>query len=278
MPDTADRIHPTAIIEGTVELADDVIVGPGCVIRGDVTIGAGTKLIGQVWIEGPATIGASNLIYPFSSIGFAPQSRAYDPAKPGHGIVIGDHNILRECFTMHRAMTDDGPTRLGDHGFLMSSAHIGHDCQVGSWMTMATGAVLAGHVTVGDRVTLGGGAGVHQFTHVGRGSMLAGHATALQGILPWHSVVERSNAVGLNRVGLKRNGIVGEERETISWIYRTINREGLSFAKAIARLRERADEPAVAEALTVIDGTRGGICTENARTRRERRTQSTGES
>ena len=71
------EIHPSAIVTGEVELADDVTVGPGCVLDGTVgpiTVGAGNCLVGHVYLYGPLTIGVGNTIYPFACLGFAPQS------------------------------------------------------------------------------------------------------------------------------------------------------------------------------------------------------------
>jgi UDP-N-acetylglucosamine acyltransferase len=58
------EIHPTAIIDPDAELAADVSVGPYCIIGKQVKIGAGTRLISHVCIEGPTTIGANCIIYP----------------------------------------------------------------------------------------------------------------------------------------------------------------------------------------------------------------------
>ncbi len=83
------KIHPSACIDGDVTLADDVVVGPGCVITGrpgPVRIGAGTVLRAQVHIEGPCTIGERNTFYPCTSAGFPPQDVSFDPALPGPGL------------------------------------------------------------------------------------------------------------------------------------------------------------------------------------------------
>ena len=67
------QIHSTAILEGDIALADDVVVGPHCVLEGDITIGSGTRLIGNVYLTGKLAIGERNVVYPFSCIGFAAQ-------------------------------------------------------------------------------------------------------------------------------------------------------------------------------------------------------------
>ena len=50
---------------------------------------------------------------------------------------------------------------------------------------MSNCAGLAGHVTVEDRVVIGGIAGVHQFVKVGRNAMIGGLAKVVQDIPPF---------------------------------------------------------------------------------------------
>ena len=61
------QIHPSSIVDARAELADDVQIGPGCVIDGPVKIGAGTRLIGNVHLHGRVALGAGNLLYPSSA-------------------------------------------------------------------------------------------------------------------------------------------------------------------------------------------------------------------
>ncbi len=75
------NIHSTAILEGEVNLADDVQLGPHCVLAGPITVGPGTRLIGTVYLQGPLTLGANNTIYPFTCLGFAPQHAQFDPKR-----------------------------------------------------------------------------------------------------------------------------------------------------------------------------------------------------
>jgi UDP-N-acetylglucosamine acyltransferase len=255
------EVHPTAILEGDVLLADDVRVGPHCVISGPVRIGPGCRLIGNVYVHGPVTMGAENLVYPFSCIGFAPQSVSYDDAVPGHGVVIGDRNRLREGVTIHRAMTDDGPTRIGDDNFFMATSHAGHDAQVGNECILANGAMLGGHTHLGDRVNIGGGTAVHQFVRIGRGAMLSGGVATSRDVPPWFMLTGISVCGSINLIGLRRNGVSREEIDDVRWVYRTLSREGLSLKSAVERLKERRDRPLVAEYVAFIETSDRGICT-----------------
>ncbi|MCH7573357.1 MAG: acyl-ACP--UDP-N-acetylglucosamine O-acyltransferase, partial [Planctomycetes bacterium] len=108
------EIHPTAILEGDINLADDVEIGPGCVLTGPITIGPGTRLIGHVWLNGPLTLGEGNTLYPNACLGFAPQDISWDPKKAGAGLMVGNGNLFREGVNIHRATSDDTPTSIGD--------------------------------------------------------------------------------------------------------------------------------------------------------------------
>ena len=56
----ATLIADTACVDPRAEIADDVEIGPYCVVGPDVKIGRGTRLIGHVCILGVTTIGEHN--------------------------------------------------------------------------------------------------------------------------------------------------------------------------------------------------------------------------
>lgn len=253
-------IHASAIVDDECDLAADVEVGPGCVLTGPLTIGPGCKLVGHCYLYGPLTLGAGNVIYPFVCLGFAPQSVSYDPSKPGKGLVIGDHNTFREGVTIHRAMTDHGPTMIGHRNFFMANSHAGHDCIVGSHCIFANGALLAGHVTIDNRVTMGGNATVHQFCRIGRGAMLSGNVGVGRDLPPFFTLTGINTAGSLNVVGLRRSGMSADQIHDVRWVYKTLYRAGLSITEAKEVLRERADSPIVAEYLQFIEASKRGIC------------------
>lgn len=253
-------VHPSAVLDGDVRLADDVRIGPNCVLTGPVTIGAGTSLIGGVYVNGPATLGRDNTLYPFTCVGFAPQHTRYDAKAPGEGVRIGDGNIFREHTTVHRAMTDEGPTTIGSRNYFMTSAHVGHDARVGDECTLVTGTMLGGHVQLADWVTMGGGSGVHQFCRVGRGAMLAGIISITVDLPPFFLASGTNVCAGPNIVGMRRRGLSRDEIEDVRWVFRTLYRSGLSFASAKRRLRERAERPMVAEYVEFLDASQRPIC------------------
>ena len=148
-------IHPSAVIDPSAELADNVEVGPFSVIGPGVTIGAGTVIGPQVVIMGPTTIGPGNRIHPFASIGGVPQDKKY--AGEATRLEIGAGNTIFESVTISRGtVQDEGLTRIGDDNWIMAYVHIAHDCDVGSHTILANCTTLAGHVVVEDWAILGG--------------------------------------------------------------------------------------------------------------------------
>ena len=254
------RVHPTASLDGEVELADDVEIGPHCVLTGPITIGAGCRLIGNVWLQGPLTLGERNLLYPFSCLGFAPQDVKWDPAQPGAGLVIGSGNVFREGVTIHRATSDQTPTRVGNQNYWMAYSHAGHDSLIGNDCIFANGTLLAGFVRVEDRVITGGTTCVHQFCRVGRGAMLSGTMGLTRDLPPWFMLTGTNTAGSINMIGLRRSGASQEAIEDVRWVYKTLYRCGISIAAAIEVIRERAGRPIVDEYLEFFASSKRGIC------------------
>lgn len=267
------QVHSTAILEGDVQLADDAIIGPHCVLDGTlgpIRVGPDTRLRGHVYLNGPVTLGARNRLYPFVTIGFSPQSISYDHDHPGEGVIIGSGNILREQVTIHRAMTTDGPTTVGDDNYFMVASHVGHDCRVGHRCMFANSAMLAGHVTVGDRVVFGGGAGVQQFVRVGHHCMLSGNTGATRDLPPGFMLTSINIAGSINLVGLRRGGYTPAQIDDVRWAYKIICREGHGLRAAVAALHEREASPIVREYIEFINTAKRGIVTARANAGRGR--------
>ena len=236
------EIHPTAIVDDQVQLAEDVVIGPRCTLSGPITIGHGTRLVGDCWISGPTRIGSGNTVYPFTTIGFAPQSRSVDASHMGPGVLIGKDNVIREHVTINRALTDDAPTTIGNNNYIMAQAHAGHDVLVGDNVTLANSVHLAGHTIVEDEVTIGGGTCIHQYVRLGHGAMLAGGCATTRDVLPWFVVTAYNVAASINLVGMRRQGLTADEIANVRWVFKTINRRGLSIPSAIDEIRQRAEE------------------------------------
>src|SRR5437870_1867214 len=106
------RIHPTALVDPTAELASDVRIGPYTLIGPQVRIGEGTVLESHVIIDSWTTIGRECHIWPGAKLGGPPQDRKYQGERTY--LVIGDRNVIREDVTIHRATGEGHATRIGD--------------------------------------------------------------------------------------------------------------------------------------------------------------------
>lgn len=235
--DPSARIDPTARIERNVRVEAEVIVGPHCVI------GEGTRLRVRSIIVAHTTMGRDNDVHPYAVLGNDPQDRAYDPSKP-NALLIGDRNIFREFVTVGRGTGDGPPTRIGSGCMLMSSAHVGHNSQIGDDVVMANSTAIAGHVTMGSRVVTAGGAMVHQFCHIGDGVMFRGNAAASQHVPPFVVIRETNLVAGLNAIGLRRDPAITEaDQRQLKKAYRAIyrSRGGRNLHETLDELE--ADDP-----------------------------------
>lgn len=225
------QIHPTAIVSPQVRIGEGATIGPYCVLEGPIEIGPGTRLVSHVVATGPLQLGSECEIHPFVVLGGAPQDYAYKGERSY--CRIGDRVVIREGVSVHRGTAPESETVIGNDCMFMANTHVAHNCRVGDHVVMVNSALLAGHVTVGTRVTLGGGAMVHQFVEIGEYAMVGGAGRISQNVVPFTTVVERAHCIGLNRVGLRRNGFSAEEVRELSHLYKAIlrNKSG-AFAAA----------------------------------------------
>jgi UDP-N-acetylglucosamine acyltransferase len=224
------HVHPTAIIAPTVTLQDNVSIGAYCVVDGNTTIKAGTRLLSHVVVSGNTTIGENCTVYPFATIGLPPQDLKY--GGEASRVEIGANTVIREHVTVHAGTQGGGLlTRVGAGCLLMVGVHIAHDCQVGDGVILANNATLAGHVTVGDNVVIGGLAAVHQFVRIGKHAMIGGLSGVEHDVLPFATVMgERAHLAGLNIVGLKRRGFSREDIHALRRAVRDLFREDSTVA------------------------------------------------
>jgi UDP-N-acetylglucosamine acyltransferase len=235
-------IHPTAIVDPKSKVHSSCKIGPYCVIGAEVELGEGCHLVSHVAIEGPTKIGTDNGIFPFVSIGMAPQDITYagEPTR----LEIGDHNEIREFVTINRGTVKGGGcTRVGDYNLIMAYAHIAHDCQVGSHIIMANASTLGGHVAVGDWANLGAFSPVHHFARVGAHSIIGGGSIITRDVLPFSktSAERGAKAYGLNAVGLERRGFSKERIKKLHHAYRVLLASKLNTSQALEKLKAEAD-------------------------------------
>jgi UDP-N-acetylglucosamine acyltransferase len=234
-------VHPSAEVSPRAELAAGVSVGAFAVIGDGVTLGRGTVIDSHVVIQGPTRIGAENHVFPYASVGLAPQDKKY--RGEDSRLEIGDRNTLREFVTLHRGTElGGGLTRIGSDNLLMVYAHVAHDCVIGDRTILANAATLGGHVEIEDWATVSALAGVHQFCRVGSHAYLGGSSVATMDVLPFSMTVgDRARVYGLNRVGLERRGFEPARVKAIRDAFRVLVQSGLPTSEALVRLEGLED-------------------------------------
>lgn len=235
-------IHKTAIVADSAIIADNVKIGPYCVIDENVEIGSGSRIDSHVVINGPTVIGENNHIYQFASIGDDPQDKKY--AGEATKLVIGNGNTIREYCTISRGtVQDDGITSIGDDNWVMAYAHIAHDCRIGSHTILANGATLAGHVHVGDWAIFAGFSGAHQFCRIGAHAFLGMYAGTSRDVSAYTMIAgQPPTPRGINSEGLKRRGFTPVQIRNIKEAYKLVYRQGVKLGDAITELTSRLDE------------------------------------
>lgn len=196
--------HTSAVIDPAAKIGRHVSIGPYCVVGPDVEIGDEVTLHSHVVVTGHTTVGKGCQIYPFASIGTAPQDLKFRGETSR--LEIGENTVIREHVTMNPGTEGGGMvTKVGAHCLIMVGAHIAHDCKLGDHVIMANNATLAGHVEIGDHAVLGGLSAVHQFVRIGAHAMIGGMSGVENDVIPYGTVMgERANLSGLNLVGLER--------------------------------------------------------------------------
>jgi UDP-N-acetylglucosamine acyltransferase len=260
MPDTiapqavAAFVHPTAIVARGARLGVGVRVGPYCSVGTNVVIEDGAELVSHVVVDGHTRIGPDVVLYPFCTVGLAPQDLKYrgQPTR----CEIGARTQVREHCTVHRGtVTGRGITRVGTDCLLMAVAHVAHDCTLGDHVILANNAVMGGHVSIGDHAVIGGAAAIHQFVRIGRAAMIGGVSGVEADVIPFGSVMgNRARLVGLNVIGLKRRGFDKAQVQLLHNAFRDLFRRDGVFAQRLSAVRSHyGDEALVAEVLDFID-------------------------
>jgi UDP-N-acetylglucosamine acyltransferase len=230
------HIHPTAVVDPRAEIGRDCLVGPFCVVEAGAVVGDGCQLEARSIVKSRTTLGCHNEIGEGAVIGGKAQHlHVHDP---GGTLTIGDHNRVRENVTIHRGWNNDAATTVGDHNLLMVGSHVGHDCRVGSHCVLVNHVLLGGHVQVEDRAYVGGGSAVHQFCRIGRLAMIGGLSRIVQDVPPFVMVEGGlTQVVGLNKIGLRRNGYTADQIVQLKQAYRVIYREGRRWSEVLAILK-----------------------------------------
>jgi UDP-N-acetylglucosamine acyltransferase len=262
------NVHATAVVESGARLGEGVRIGPFCVVGSEVSLGDGVELLSHVVVTGRTTIGARTKLFPFASIGHQPQDLKYK-GEPST-LDVGSDCLIREGVTMNPGTEGGGmKTVVGDRCAFLANSHVGHDCFVGNNVIFSNGVMIAGHVTVGDFVIMGGGAGVIQFARVGAHSFLGAMSGLENDLIPYGMALgNRAHLSGLNIIGLQRRGFAREDIHSLRRAYRALFADEGTLQERVEDVeKEFADNPIVKEILAFVRaGGKRSLCVPHAET------------
>jgi len=255
-------IHPTAAVAPGAVIGQGCRIGPGCVVGPDVVLGNGVELISHVVVDGHTRLGDGVKVFPFATVGMAPQDLKYkgEPTR----CEIGPRTLIREHATVHRGSVGGaGVTTVGADCMIMAVAHVAHDCTLHDRVIIANNVMLGGHVEIGDTVFVGGGTAIHQFVRIGRQAVIGGMSGVEADVIPYGSAMgNRARMIGLNLIGLKRRGFSRPQIHALRGAFRLLFKESGVFSERLAEAERRWPEDAqVAEMLAFIKApSKRGLC------------------
>jgi UDP-N-acetylglucosamine acyltransferase len=252
-------IHPTAIVEDGADVHESVSVGPYSIIESGAVIGAECVIESCVRVFGATRMGRGNRVCHGVTLGAEPQDLGFSPErrKP---LTIGDRNHFKENVNVSCGLHSAEGTRIGSENYLMSFSHVGHDCSVGDSNIFANAATLAGHVELEHHAFLSGQVAVHQFCRIGAYAMIAGVTGVPQDVPPFVIADgHRAKIVGINSVGLRRNGFSAEQRNRIKAVYRIVFRSGLRLPAALAKAEKACPSEETQQIVRFIQSGRRGV-------------------
>ncbi len=252
------KIHKTAIVAKKAEIAESVEIGPNVIIEDDVIIAPGVKIMANAYICAGTEIGENTIIHMGAVIGNAPQDHSFKGKKTF--TKIGKNNIIREYVTIHRGTEEGSSTVIGDNNFIMVQAHLGHNCRTEDNVIIANGALLAGHVEVGESAFISGNVVFHQFCRIGRYAMIGGFTGVNKDVPPYMIVRGPSAVRGINLVGLRRAKFSTDVIREIKEAYKLLFLSDLTQKEAAGRIKKEYRSDEVKHLINFINESKRGIC------------------
>lgn len=254
------NIHPTAVVSPRARIGRDCYIGPYSIVGDEVELADGVRLESHCVIDGHTSVGEGTHVFPFVSIGLAPQDLKYK--GEASETRVGRRNRIREFVTIHRGTAGGGMlTQIGDDCLIMAQAHIAHDCLLGNGVIMANAATLAGHVVIEDRANIGAYSGVHQFCRVGQEAYVGGYSVVVKDALPFALTVgNHARCYGLNVTGMKRRTYSRESIASLHHAFHLLLSAKLNTTQALERIRDEiTGSKEVEELVRFIEGSQRGV-------------------
>ncbi|NOQ64856.1 MAG: acyl-ACP--UDP-N-acetylglucosamine O-acyltransferase [Methyloprofundus sp.] len=215
------NIHPSALIDASATIGENVSIGAFTIIEAHTQIGDNCKIGSHSVIRPYTKMGAGNTVHAQVVLGDIPQDTSFSEETVSY-LEIGDNNTFREGFTAHRA-SEGATTTIGSNCFFMNNSHVAHDCKIGNHTIFANNVAIGGFVSIGERVFLGGNVVVHQFCRIGSYVMARGTTAISKDVLPFTLIAGAvTKHYRLNTVGLRRAGVTGARYKVLSTAFRLL--------------------------------------------------------
>ena len=185
-------IHPTAQIDKSANIAQDVIIGPFCCIAADVTIGRGSSLGAGVNCAQSVKIGEDCQIGDYVTLektildnnvsigqhctvgkaGFGFESHENNIQKIPHlgRVIIGRSTSIGAHCCIDRGTIQD--THIADLVMIDNMVHIAHNVQIGRKSIILAQAGIAGSSIIGVNCIIGGQAGIADHVKIVSGTVI----------------------------------------------------------------------------------------------------------
>ena len=259
--DPSAQVAPTARVHPGAEIGPGVIIGDFAIIEDDVVIGTGSRLEPYVYVKRWTTLGERNQISAGTVLGTDPLDKGFSDARSF--LKIGNGNIIREHYTISRGTAPESETIIGDENYIMTSGHIAHNCRIGNRTVIASCALVAGYVDVEDQAFISGGVVIHQYSRIGRLTMIGGNTRVNSDLPPYFLYTDFNVAAhGLNLVGLKRAGFSEADIQALKTAYRLLYRSGLKLDAALRRIETEVPTEHTRHLVAFIRSSKRGICRE----------------
>lgn len=165
------HVHPKATV------GDDVTISPGCVVCAGATIGRGTYLAPNVVVSEDAVVGEDCLLHANVTVrekcvlgnrviiqpgavigadgfGFAPDGHKYFKIPQVGYVVIEDDVEIGACSCIDRGTL--GITRIARGAKIDNLVQVGHNAQVGEDTLLVSQVGISGSTIIGNHCTFGG--------------------------------------------------------------------------------------------------------------------------
>jgi UDP-3-O-[3-hydroxymyristoyl] glucosamine N-acyltransferase len=195
-------VHPTAVVDDSASLGEDVHVGPHAVVEAGARLGPRVVVGAGSVVGGGAEIGADSRLHP--RVTLYPGVRLGERVILHSGVVIGadgfgyvDTPEGKEKFPQVGTVVIEDDVEVGanttiDRGALDATVigagtkidnlcMIAHNVELGRHVVIAGLSGLSGSARVGDRAVLAGGAGMADHSALGNGAVLAARAVIATG-------------------------------------------------------------------------------------------------